>query len=569
MVNQSAAMASGTTASAAQAAAVRNPTWDLPSAEMRRFAAGIRVVTAMLCTMLVLSREHSRSLAAVASLLAYDTWAALVLWAEASGRPGRPGWMRFLVDVAWADTLIRLSPASAAMMVVTLVPPVVMTSIGHGVRTGMLLAMIAALGMLVEFDFSVAQMLAFDRANLLQAFCVLALVPAAAALSGPVSVIRQRMALLGDLEAGFDPRKGLDATLNGLAEILRRSTGAEVAALVLPSAAGATTVLNTAGDGSFGAGAEVHRQIEAWLDGLPACALSFEQRRPFGPRVQVHGPATPAAEVGRQLGELAALLDVRTLIISPLMRYGRAHGHVVLGRRATASLAQDATALAEAAPELLRMIETADLVDKLQEESAAHERSRIGLDLHDCAIQPYLGLKYAVGALALRIAPEHPLHGQVRALVELVDTEIGELREVVAGLRAGGPRGDNALVPAVRRQARRFARLFGIDVHLDLPEQFKISREHAAALFHMLNEALNNVRRHTPARQVWVGLIQTDDAVTLTVRDDAGSVRGTPMPEFVATSLAERTAAMEGALAITRADGLDTLITITVPSRRG
>ncbi|MDE2397458.1 MAG: hypothetical protein KGM91_18650 [Burkholderiales bacterium] len=465
--------------------------------------------------------------------------------------------------------MIRLSPESAAMMIVTLVPPVVMTSIGHGVRAGMLLAMIAAAGMLIEFGGGTAQMLAFGRANLMQAFSVLALVPAAAALSRPVSVMRQRLALLGDLEAGFDPRKGFEATLGELAEILRRSTGAEVVALVLPSAAGATAVLNTVGDGSFGAGAEVHRRIEALLGGLPACAMSFERRRSLGPRVHVHGPGSPAAGTDGRLGDLAALLDVRSLIISPLMRYGRAHGHVVLGRRATASLDQDASALAEAAPELLRMIETADLVDKLQEESAAHERSRIGLDLHDSAIQPYLGLKYAVEALAMRVAPGHPLHGQVRSLVELVDTEIAELREVVAGLRAGAPRGDNALVPAVRRQARRFSSLFSVDVHLDLPEQLKIGRELAAALFHMLNEALNNVRRHTPARQVWVGLIQTDDAVTLTVRDDAGSVRGTPMPEFLATSLAERTAAMGGTLAITRPDGLNTQTTITVPSRRG
>ena len=60
----------------------------------------------------------------------------------------------------------------------------------------------------------------------------------------------------------------------------------------------------------------------------------------------------------------------------------------------------------EAAPELLRIVEQAALVDQLQDENASHERARIGRDLHDSAIQPYLGLKYAVEALARRRCAE-------------------------------------------------------------------------------------------------------------------------------------------------------------------
>ena len=37
----------------------------------------------------------------------------------------------------------------------------------------------------------------------------------------------------------------------------------------------------------------------------------------------------------------------------------------------------------------------------LNEEMAAHARVRIGRDLHDSAIQPYLGLRYAIEALPL------------------------------------------------------------------------------------------------------------------------------------------------------------------------
>ena len=82
--------------------------------------------------------------------------------------------------------------------------------------------------------------------------------------------------------------------------------------------------------------------------------------------------------------------------------------------------------------------------------AAAAERERIGRDLHDSAIQPYLGLKYAVEAVALRIAPDNPARREVDTLVALVNAEVGELREFISGLRSGEPKGDNALLPAVR-----------------------------------------------------------------------------------------------------------------------
>jgi len=261
----------------------------------------------------------------------------------------------------------------------------------------------------------------------------------------------------------------------------------------------------------------------------------------------------------------AGTLGVRSLHVVPLTRYTRQHGHFVVGYRGSRSSMQNIRALASAAPELLRIVEQGTLVDQLQDESASHERARIGRDLHDSAIQPYLGLKYAVECVALRIAPDNPARAEVDALAALVNGEVAALRELISGLRTGNAQGDNSLVPAVRRQAKRFALLFGIDVEIESPDVLPTTRALAGSMFHMVNEALNNIRKHTVARHVHVALSVADASIRLAIRDDAGRIRGRKADDFKPTSLSERVAELGGSLAIGYPDGLNTELLIHIP----
>jgi signal transduction histidine kinase len=396
---------------------------------------------------------------------------------------------------------------------------------------------------------------------------VLALVPAAAVLSRPMSMLRERLALVDELGARLDPRRGLEAMCASLAESLRGGTQSQVVGLVLPSRTGAPAVLSSAEDGSFRTSGEAHESLESLMQGLPDCPVTHVRRHWFDlrDRTRLHAGAKASAEINRHLDKLAELLDVRTLLVVPLLRYGRQHGHLLLGHPDTRARVHDITALAHAAPELLRLLEQAALVDQLQEESAGHERARIGRDLHDSAIQPYLGLKYAVESVALRIPLDNPARAEVDALAELVNGEVAALRELISGLRTGQVKGENALVPAVRRQVRRFSLLFGIDVQLDSPTSVATSRALAGALFHMVNEAMNNVRKHTAARHVWIRLSAEPTSITLVVRDDGATVRGQPAQDFMPTSLSERSAELGGTLSIARHDGMNTELTIRIP----
>src|SRR5262249_36590166 len=160
-----------------------------------------------------------------------------------------------------------------------------------------------------------------------------------------------------------------------------------------------------------------------------------------------HGGGRLQPSDSKRLRDLAAMLEVQMLIVVPLMRYEQRHGHLVVGLRDPRSRAPEVDALAAAAPELYHLVEQASLVDRLQDESAAHERSRIGRDLHDSAIQPYLGLKYAVEGVAQRVSRDNPARRDVEALLTLVNSEVHALREIVSAMRTGTAGGEDALLP--------------------------------------------------------------------------------------------------------------------------
>jgi signal transduction histidine kinase len=606
------------------------------SSEMRRFTAGIRVVTALMCVLLLVASESPVSSGAFVVLVPYCLWAGWVLWREAQGRARGSALWGYWVDVAWSCVTMKLMSAAALAWVVTLVHPVVVASVGYGARHGVLLASVASVGLLwaVPSLWSLRAPLAWHTALPgPPALLALVLVPAAALLARPMSLLRRRLALIGELGAKLDPRRGMQPTCAELAERLRHCAQADVVALVLPMRHSTPAVVATRDEGSFIAKPEVHAELEALLVAAPVCPVSYVERRwwDLRRRTFVHvqalapgrpsaakasgtqpapldtrsgaespsqwhaqqppdSPSAPAARAApasqwdsafisaslptsrRQgqalvppLAALAQLLGVRSLHVVPLTRYGRDNGHFVVGYGHTRNNLNDVFALAGATPELLRIIEQAALVDQLQEETASHERARIGRDLHDSAIQPYLGLKYAVECVALRIAPDNPARAEVDALAELVNGEVSALRELISGLRTGNDGGDSALVPAVRRQVRRFALLFGIEVDIDCPNHLPTTRALASALFHMINEVLNNIRKHTPATRVWIKLSIDAGAFLIVVGDDSGSVQGHALPDFRPGSLSERAAELGGSLKVWRPDGINTEMTIQIP----
>lgn len=538
-----------------------------PSADMRRFSAGMRVITALLCTMLRVTSDSPISAWALAILLFYCLWSGWLLWVEATGQARHSALWWYGIDVIWSCLTMKLWSAGAMMMVLTLVHPVVMATIGFGVPQGVLLALMAASGMLIDSSSELMRGLGLGWTRTMEILFILTLVPAVALIARPMGVRLRWLALRSDLETHLDPRRGLEPSCAELVKRLRDATQAEVVALVLPSSRGAPGMIASPEDGGFRATAQVHAHLESLLSQLPNSPVSHVKRSWWDPRAgtSIHASGPVPDGLTLPLTELARTLDVRRLHIVPLTRYARQHGYFVIGYGRKRGAADDLAALIEAAPEMLRVVEQAALVDQLQAETAAHERARIGRDLHDSAIQPYLGLKYAVESVTLRIPPDNPARADLDALAQLVNSEVAALRELISGLRTDARPGDSTLVPAVRRQTRNFSALFGIDVDIDCPASLPTTRALASSVFHLVNEALNNIRKHTPARRIWITLSVQATTLRLTVRDDAGSLQGYPAAVFHPRSLSERTVELKGSLQISQPDGLNTELLFQIP----
>ena len=249
----------------------------------------------------------------------------------------------------------------------------------------------------------------------------------------------------------------------------------------------------------------------------------------------------------------------------PLMNYGQARGTLCLSRATTEFSADDLRWLDDVMHETMPLLERSDLLEQLQRETASGERERIGRDLHDSAVQPYLGLKYGLEALARRAGPANPVSHHIGQLVSMATEELQTLRDVISGLRRGHDpsQTDSAPLAALHREAQRFEALYGLKVNIFAPHALRLRGAAAKAVLHMVNEALTNARRHTSATAVTVLLDVNQVDLQLRMRNDHGHEETLP-PDFVPLSLTERAIELGGSVKINHQPDF-TEIVVTLP----
>lgn len=532
--------------------------------EVTSLAAAQRVSMVVLLGLVLLSADRSQPYVWVL-IAVFGVTALLNLWRASTGRTGSYAKPWFYWSSAAVVVLIARGTSGGVMLLVLFLYPLTMCTVMHGLRHGFALGAAAAAVWMLDL-----RGWGMEQTDALPALAMVLLPVITSVASYPVAALRQRIQLVAELDQQLDPRRGLVAVGLEVGERLRQATAARRVLICHRDAETPTVLVCDADEGAYAASAALGDRVLAMLADLPAAPHAFDARdarRSGGPSNAQQWADQPPP--GASLEDLAQLLDADHLQLVPdapgkastswmLVAYGPDTGwrHRPWPLQPLAGFAAD----------LRRLLQQASYVDRLQEEIAAHERSRIGRDLHDSALQPYLGLKFAIEGLALRCDPGNPLQVQIQELRGVCDSELVELRRTVSALRAGDTSGENSLAAALQRQCSRFARLFEIQVELQVPAELPASRTLVSALLHMVNEALNNVRRHTQAQRVWIHLSDVPGALQLVIRDDAGQRSGKAAPDFEPRSLTERARELGGVLELRRPNGLDTEIHITVPT---
>jgi signal transduction histidine kinase len=225
-----------------------------------------------------------------------------------------------------------------------------------------------------------------------------------------------------------------------------------------------------------------------------------------------------------------------------------------------AELEGDLSALRRANVELRRLgdVDTANAL--------LAERARLAREIHDGLAQDLYYAKLTQTRLAEDETLDERTRGTAREVLTALDSALAEARQAVMAMRAQPTGSDFEAV--VRTYVDEYSDRTGLraEFHGDGSLDRLAARAEAEAL-RIVQEALNNVRRHADATLVRVAAEQRNGVVRLTVRDngrgfDPGAV---PPDRYGLRGMQERAALVGGSIAVESRPAGGTLVAVELP----
>ncbi|MEK7284894.1 MAG: sensor histidine kinase, partial [Chloroflexota bacterium] len=196
------------------------------------------------------------------------------------------------------------------------------------------------------------------------------------------------------------------------------------------------------------------------------------------------------------------------------------------------------------------------------------ERHRIGMDLHDGAMQSLYGVGLLLEDVSDRLEGEPEVaRSELARAVDRLNATIADLRGYVLGLKPIRPR-DHPLsesLVTLASQVRTQALLeVGVDVDPDAERELDPARREA--VFYIAADALGNVARHARARHVAVRVAREGAAVVLEIADDGVGFDSQRLADGLGLrNMRERAFVTGGTLRVESAVGHGTRIRLELP----
>lgn len=218
-----------------------------------------------------------------------------------------------------------------------------------------------------------------------------------------------------------------------------------------------------------------------------------------------------------------------------------------------------------------QLIQVRQLSEHLRETLEA-DRTRISREIHDQIGQLLTGLKFDIAFIKGRVNNDlidrQSVQDKAVEMMALIDNAIETVRNIASDLRPG-ILDDLGLVAALEWHAETFQNRTGVlcEVVSNLPPG-PLDRNVSTSLFRIAQEALTNVTRHAQATQVYMTLMEEDDALTFEVRDNG---RGICKNDSLATKslgllgIEERARLLGGTAQVTGEVSKGTTVAIRIP----
>lgn len=251
----------------------------------------------------------------------------------------------------------------------------------------------------------------------------------------------------------------------------------------------------------------------------------------------------------------------------PLQAQGQVVAMLVLDCVEAVNLRAVALLRESLAPESLQL-HAALLFDEVRSRATSEERQRLAREVHDGVAQDVASLGYLVDNLCQ--ADDETRRTGLAELRGEVTRVVTELRHSVFDLRneVGVGRG---LGESLSSFARHIGSRSDLTVHLTLDEAgTRLRRDVESELLRIGQEAMNNARKHSCGRNLWVSCVVHPPYAEITVTDDGRGIQGSRVDAHGMRIMAERAEKIAAVLEVASVDGGGTrlLVSVGAPSDR-
>jgi nitrate/nitrite-specific signal transduction histidine kinase len=254
----------------------------------------------------------------------------------------------------------------------------------------------------------------------------------------------------------------------------------------------------------------------------PALAMDLANRYaviPQGNAVELPSTVT-IYEIEDTPGQLEQS-DIRLLVSVPLSTKGRTLGLFLLGRRAPRQLSSEELSLLSSIGQQVGVaMENARLYEQAEQTAITSERNRLARELHDAVTQTLFSANLIADVIP-RIWKRNPEEGlkDLEELRQLTRGALAEMRTLLLEMRPESlERSD--LKSLLTQLAEAFIGRVRVPVSLVIQGDCELTHEVKIVFYRVAQEALNNIAKHSGARQVELQLECQPGQLNLRIQDD-------------------------------------------------
>ena len=203
------------------------------------------------------------------------------------------------------------------------------------------------------------------------------------------------------------------------------------------------------------------------------------------------------------------------------------------------------------------------------------ERKRVAREIHDGPAQSMANIVVRA-EYCLKLLDKEPdkIHDELLGLQKIVMLCLQEIRKIIFDLRPM-VLDDLGLAPALKRYFATYQEQYGLEIEfLFLGHQRRLESTVEVALFRIIQEAVNNIKKHAGVDCALVKMEMLPDKVTVSIRDQGKGFVLSAIQDnkerqgYGLVGISERVQLLNGEMKINTAPGKGTSIQIVIPLQR-